>query len=194
MATASARLQICCVGPTTDLPVLLRGRISRSDGSLPTLLPTGVGCVQAARSRRAALVLSCADGNIYFGSITWSLRTNATARGSGIFMLNKCQPTCAQGTIRPVGRITLLVSVPRRVHGHLVFTRLMAVRVTTCEKWIFEWKVARARPEVGARLRRHSNLQAEFSGCRRDVGISPDAGSTSDRLRPRSIESRCYEK
>lgn len=86
-------------------------------------LPTGTACVPSAQVRPASVVLSCADGNVYVRSITWSTWTDASAAGAGQYTYNTCRPDCAGGTFLSV-RVTLRVStVSRSLFTRLVLTK-----------------------------------------------------------------------
>jgi len=48
--------------------------------------------------RPATIILACGDGNAYLDHLDWLSWTATAAQGTGLFVHNTCQPTCAQGT------------------------------------------------------------------------------------------------
>ncbi len=101
-------------------------------------LPTGNACHTSAAARPATIVLSCADGNVYVGSITWSTWTASGATGAGRFTYNNCAPIdCAGGTFLSVAA-TLRASAPRTISGQLLFTHLVITK-TGIVTAAFDW-------------------------------------------------------
>ena len=110
-------------------------------GAAPAMIkvPTGEGCQVAAKFQPRTIVLSCADGNAYFGSIEWSSWGSLTATGSGRYMRNTCIPDCAGGTIVSRGVVTLLASDPGLIGGLEIYTRLMATQSKDHSFMVLNW-------------------------------------------------------
>jgi hypothetical protein len=54
--------------------------------------------IDGARAVEPATIDLSADGNGDLSRLTWSSWTAYTAKGSGFFNVNNCQPNCAEGT------------------------------------------------------------------------------------------------
>lgn len=89
-----------------------------------TQLATNDGCGTGLAVRPRVVYLSCADGNEYLGSLTWTSWSTGRASGSGQFMLNDCIPTCAGDSIVSQGAIDVVAFRPASFEGSNHFTRL----------------------------------------------------------------------
>jgi hypothetical protein len=47
--------------------------------------------------RPTAITLTCADGGMYIDEIDWSRWDSKGAQGMGVYHVNDCDPTCAEG-------------------------------------------------------------------------------------------------
>ncbi|MGH9020755.1 MAG: hypothetical protein ACRDV0_07020 [Acidimicrobiales bacterium] len=112
-----------------------------ASGAMANQLPTGRGCEASLAVRPSTVILSCADENSYFGSLTWA-SWGRTADATGQYLLNSCVPSCAQSTVRSRGVVRVVASDPTmRGHGRPVFLRLtvtlVARHVTATLRWIW---------------------------------------------------------
>lgn len=62
------------------------------------------------------IILSCGDGGIWLGKLSWSRWGSSTAVGTGSYNENTCTPTCSAGhTVSKPVRVTL--SMPKMCPG-----------------------------------------------------------------------------
>jgi hypothetical protein len=59
--------------------------------------PLKITDCNTAVSRPKLLTLSCGDGNTVLKGLSWSSFGGSTARAKGTFVMNTCEPNCAQG-------------------------------------------------------------------------------------------------
>lgn len=78
-------------------------RVARPDGSVTTIDAVGVlGCVDLGGTAGPRdLTLACADANAQMTGVTWTGWGSAEARGSGVALMNDCDPSCAESELRP---------------------------------------------------------------------------------------------
>jgi hypothetical protein len=65
----------------------------------PTIKATDVltwDC-ESAEYKPESITLTCADGGELIRSITWTTWTSKSASGTGIYSINLCNPSCAEG-------------------------------------------------------------------------------------------------
>jgi hypothetical protein len=70
------------------------------DSKTPAISPSQVStwdCEYPERKPKA-ITLTCADGGMYVDQIDWSRWDSQGAQGVGIYNVNKCDPSCAEGT------------------------------------------------------------------------------------------------
>jgi hypothetical protein len=77
-----------------------------------------------ASTRPKLLTLTCGDGNTVLKGLRWSSFGAPTARATGKFVMNTCDPNCAEG--RAVSfSVSVKATDPRRCKGGLrVYNRL----------------------------------------------------------------------
>jgi predicted secreted protein len=80
-------------------------------------------CVKAS-SRPKSLTLACGDGNTVLKGLEWSSFGGATAQAKGTFVINLCEPNCADGKAASFP-VTVKASDPRKCKGGLrVYNKL----------------------------------------------------------------------
>jgi predicted secreted protein len=80
-------------------------------------------CVKAS-SRPKSLTLACGDGNTVLKGLKWSSFGGATAQAKGTFVINECEPNCAEGKAASFP-VTVKASDPRNCKGGLrVYNKL----------------------------------------------------------------------
>jgi hypothetical protein len=104
--------------------------------------PVKITNCNKAVSRPKQMTLTCADANTGLSKLKWSSFGGTSAKGSGTFYTNTCEPNCASGkTVRyPV---TVAASAPRgckaglRVYGklQLKFTGKVPSSVASQKNW-----------------------------------------------------------
>lgn len=70
------------------------------DSTTPTISPSQIytwDC-EIPVQRPEAITLTCADGGMYINQIDWSRWDSKVAQGVGIYNVNNCKPSCAEGT------------------------------------------------------------------------------------------------
>jgi hypothetical protein len=115
------------------------GALGASAASSPRI----TNCTSTA-SRPRLLILACGDGNAALKGLKWSSFGGAVARAKGEFVINDCEPNCAQGkdlsfpvsvsagglrtcrgAVRVYGRVTLTFAARRpRSSGSLTHWNL----------------------------------------------------------------------
>lgn len=69
-------------------------------------------------------LLSCGDGNSGLRRLTWSSWTATSARATGVYYWNDCEPACFSGT-NYTSKATVELSRVRVQKGEPVFTRVV---------------------------------------------------------------------
>jgi len=69
-------------------------------------------------------LLSCGDGNSGLRRLTWSSWTATSARATGVYYWNDCEPACFSGT-NYTSKATVELSRVRVQKGEPVFTRIV---------------------------------------------------------------------
>ena len=69
------------------------------------------------------LVLACADANAMLTELKWSGWSNGRAKGSGVYELNDCKPTCVAGTTNSYP-VRVLLSKPKVQGGERVLSKV----------------------------------------------------------------------
>jgi hypothetical protein len=72
---------------------------------------------QHALVRPGSFILTCADGNAYFGKLSWTSWTPGLASAKGTLELNDCTPYCAAGHFHSYPAIVVLWG-SKAVQGH----------------------------------------------------------------------------
>jgi hypothetical protein len=77
-----------------------------------------VGDCRQSQVRPSSIVLACADDNTMLTHLRWSSFGGATARASGDYAYNDCNPYCAAGHVHSYP-VTVVFSAPKRCpDGH----------------------------------------------------------------------------
>jgi hypothetical protein len=77
-----------------------------------------------ARSRPTSVTLTCGDGNTVLKGLKWSSFGGATAQAKGTFVIDLCEPNCAEGKTASFP-VTVKASSPRSCkHGLRVYNKL----------------------------------------------------------------------
>jgi hypothetical protein len=71
-----------------------------------------------------AITFTCADGNMYVDEINWSEWSTDTARGTGTYNVNDCEPDCADGTMLR-GPVDITLSNPTEYKGKFYLRTLV---------------------------------------------------------------------
>jgi hypothetical protein len=83
----------------------------------PTRLLT---CTSSTTIEPTSYLLSCADANAGFASMTWSTWGATLARGHGVLRQNDCKPNCVSGKVlNYVATVTLTKVVDTKKFGPL---------------------------------------------------------------------------
>jgi hypothetical protein len=73
------------------------GRTAESVRQQSTAPPVVVNCQQKTQVRPRSIILACADGNAYTGSLSWTAWGSSSALASGTYAFNDCIPNCLSG-------------------------------------------------------------------------------------------------
>jgi len=73
------------------------GRSAESMRQQSTAPPVIVNCQQKTQVRPGSIILACADGNAYTGSLSWTAWGSSSALASGTYAFNDCTPNCLSG-------------------------------------------------------------------------------------------------
>jgi hypothetical protein len=80
-------------------------------------------CTGRAEVRPSTFTIACGDGNSYLTKLKWTAWGTSTAKASGTYTVNNCEPYCAAGKfISSKAAVTL--SKPKTVKGRRLFTTL----------------------------------------------------------------------
>jgi hypothetical protein len=80
-------------------------------------------CTGKAEVRPEIFTIACGDGNSYLTKLKWSAWGSSTAKATGIYTVNNCDPYCAAGKfISSNAAVTL--SKPKTFKGRMIFTNL----------------------------------------------------------------------
>jgi hypothetical protein len=80
-------------------------------------------CIKTA-SRPKLLTLTCGDGNTVLKGLSWSSFGGPSAKAKGTFVINLCEPNCAEGKAASFP-VTVKASDPRNCKGGLrVYNKL----------------------------------------------------------------------
>jgi len=90
-----------------------------------------------------ALTITCADGGMYLDQIDWSRWDQELAEGTGIYNVNNCEPSCAEGTFsRTKVRIYLSELTPYKGEQYLrtlVFETLNGENLPNSGQSFYQW-------------------------------------------------------
>jgi hypothetical protein len=73
------------------------GRTAESVARQSMASPVIVNCQMKDQVRPGSIILACADGNAYVGSLSWSAWASSSALASGTSNFNDCTPNCLSG-------------------------------------------------------------------------------------------------
>jgi hypothetical protein len=80
-------------------------------------------CAGKAEVRPATFTIACGDGNSYLTKLKWSAWGSSTAKATGVYTVNNCDPYCAAGKFIS-SRAAVTLSKPKRFKGRMIFTNL----------------------------------------------------------------------
>jgi len=75
--------------------------------------PLKITNCNGAASRPKLVTLTCGDGNTVLKALSWSRFGGASAHGTGTFVMNSCEPNCAQGKDLSY-KVSVTASSPRK--------------------------------------------------------------------------------
>lgn len=68
------------------------------------------------------IVLTCADANTALETLKWTTWNADTAKGTGVYSYNDCEPTCVAGQFHRY-QVNVTLSNPKTVKGAKVFSK-----------------------------------------------------------------------
>ena len=68
------------------------------------------------------IVLTCADANTALETLKWTTWNADTAKGTGVYAFNDCEPTCVVGQFHRYD-VNVTLSNPKTVKGAKVFSK-----------------------------------------------------------------------
>ena len=92
-------------------------RSAESVGRQSSGVPVVVNCQQKTQVRPGSIILACADGNAYAGSLKWTAWGSSSALAGGTYAFNDCTPTCLSGHGHTVAALVVLWGA-RALPGH----------------------------------------------------------------------------
>jgi hypothetical protein len=86
-------------------------------------------CAGKPEVRPATFTISCGDGNSYLTKLKWTSWTSTSAKATGTYTVNNCDPYCAAGKfISSQAAVTL--SKPKNAKSYRFFTNLHVAYVS----------------------------------------------------------------
>lgn len=73
-------------------------------------------------TKPTGIVLTCADANLALENLEWTKWNSGTAKGTGVYAYNDCEPTCVAGTFHR-DRVNVQLMTPKAVNEVRVFTQ-----------------------------------------------------------------------
>lgn len=73
-------------------------------------------------TKPTGIVLTCADAILALEKLEWTKWNSGTAKGTGVYAYNDCEPTCVAGTFYR-DRVNVQLMTPKAVKGVKVFTK-----------------------------------------------------------------------
>jgi len=86
-------------------------------------------CAGKPEVRPATFTISCADGNSYLTKLKWTSWTSTSAKATGTYTINNCDPYCAAGKFIS-SKATVTLSKPKSVKSNRFFTNLHVAYVS----------------------------------------------------------------
>jgi hypothetical protein len=80
-------------------------------------------CTRKAEVRPSTFTIACGDGNSYLTKLKWTSWGSSTARASGVYTVNNCDPYCAAGKFISSNAVVTL-SKPKTFKGRRYFSNL----------------------------------------------------------------------
>jgi hypothetical protein len=125
------------------------------DSKTPAISPSKVltwDC-EYPEQKPEAITLTCADGGMYIDQIEWSRWDSKGAQGIGIYNVNNCDPSCAEGTYSRT-RVKVHLSRLTKYQGEYLL-RTLVIRTFTGENLpnrqenSYEWDVMEFAEMIG---------------------------------------------
>jgi len=83
------------------------------------------GCGYGYSQKPSSITLTCADGGMYIDNITFSEWSSNSAKGSGIYYENTCDPDCASGKFIQ-SKVSIAIGKPiQDSSGKMIFSQLV---------------------------------------------------------------------
>lgn len=73
-------------------------------------------------AKPTGIILACADANTALETLKWTTWDTNTAKGTGIYSYNDCEPTCVAGLFHRY-QVKVTLANPKTVKGTKVFTK-----------------------------------------------------------------------
>jgi len=73
-------------------------------------------------TKPTGIVLACADANTALETLKWTTWSSGTAKGTGVYSYNDCEPTCVAGKFHRY-QVNVTLSNPKTVKGAKVFSK-----------------------------------------------------------------------
>ena len=86
-------------------------------------------CAGKPEVRPPTFTISCGDGNSYLTKLKWTSWTSTTAKATGTFTENNCDPYCAAGKFIS-SKATVTLSKPKNAKSYRFFTNLHVAYVS----------------------------------------------------------------
>jgi hypothetical protein len=95
--------------------------------SLPVAAQADTGKVKVnncgeVSAKPTGIVLACADANTALEALKWTTWDAGTAKGTGVYSYNDCEPTCVAGLFHRY-QVNVTLSNPKIVKGAKVFSK-----------------------------------------------------------------------
>src|SRR5262249_46462295 len=121
-------LVICCVLPAAF--AFAASSASATAAKPRPRQPGLINCAHKVSARPRLYTLACGDGTAGLSHLSWTSFGGATARATGIFGVNLCDPNCAAGKIER-RRAKVVATRPGTFHGKRTYTRLTVTATKT---------------------------------------------------------------
>ena len=109
------------------------------------------GCGYEYSQKPSSITLTCADGSMYLDQVKYTKWNDTSAKASGIFNMNSCDPDCASGTMIATP-VEISIGKPKQdSNGKMIFSELI--------------------------IRAQKKLYNGLNSATFDIGIEPEMGS-----------------
>jgi hypothetical protein len=112
------------------VPGALAAGIAAAPSTAATAKPGLISCEHKLTHRPASILLFCGDGSVGINKIRWSSFGAATATGTGTLLVNKCEPSCADGNYDR-SKITITLTKPKTFAGKRSYSVLKMTTTAT---------------------------------------------------------------